>query len=344
LQPWYADDVALRGPASHAAELFHLLCRHGPSIGYFPEPEKCWVICPLSTELQACQVFDDASLPMSYCCGHRYVGRFVSSRVTQDEWLSPIIQKWVTGIERLAAIATRFPHSTYAGIVSCLSAEWQYTCRTVPDVGPSLTPVENTLRTKFLPAILGADSPIDNELRTLLAVESRLEDWLSGTPPSLPPPSTPHLLRQWICWLVPSSAMSPLTSRHTKAVSALQERHIGEPNMTAKLPSTQPSWTGCRRRSRNGWSMSPPSEHCCRPSRTGSLAWNSPRTSGLTASPSNIDGDPPTSPTNATAVLLASCWSTDSTAKEADLLAFATMTCVMNGPTFAALPSPTHES
>ncbi len=44
LQPWYADDFALQGPASRVAELFHLLCRHGPSVGYFPEPEKCWVI------------------------------------------------------------------------------------------------------------------------------------------------------------------------------------------------------------------------------------------------------------------------------------------------------------
>ncbi|KAL7474808.1 hypothetical protein ACHAW6_000764, partial [Cyclotella cf. meneghiniana] len=38
----------------------------------------------------------------------------------------------------------------------------------VPDVGPSLRPVENALLTKFLPAVLGIDGPIDNELRTLL--------------------------------------------------------------------------------------------------------------------------------------------------------------------------------
>jgi hypothetical protein len=47
LQPWYADNFALQGPASRVADLFHMLCHHGPSVGYFPEPEKCWVICPL---------------------------------------------------------------------------------------------------------------------------------------------------------------------------------------------------------------------------------------------------------------------------------------------------------
>ena len=50
LQPWYADDFALQGSASHVVDLFHMLCLHGPSVGYFPEPEKCWVICPPSSE------------------------------------------------------------------------------------------------------------------------------------------------------------------------------------------------------------------------------------------------------------------------------------------------------
>ncbi|KAL7474544.1 hypothetical protein ACHAW6_000516, partial [Cyclotella cf. meneghiniana] len=72
---------------------------------------------------------------------------------------------WVTGIKWPAAIATRFPHSAYAGLILCLSAEWQYICQTIQDVGPSLAPVENAF---FLPAILGVDGPIDDKLKTLL--------------------------------------------------------------------------------------------------------------------------------------------------------------------------------
>ncbi|KAL7474844.1 hypothetical protein ACHAW6_000795 [Cyclotella cf. meneghiniana] len=82
-----------------------------------------------------------------------------------------MIQKWVTGIERLATVATRFPHSAYAGLVLCLSAEWQYICQTIQDVGPSLAPVENALCKKFLPAVLGIDGTIDDELRTCLGNE-----------------------------------------------------------------------------------------------------------------------------------------------------------------------------
>ncbi|KAL7478785.1 hypothetical protein ACHAW6_004562 [Cyclotella cf. meneghiniana] len=166
LQPWYANDFALQGPATSVVKLFHLLCCHG--VGYFPETEKFWVICPQSSKARARQVFDNVSLPVNYCRGRRYVSRFVGSRATRDEWLSSMIQKWVTGIERLVSVMTRFPHSAYAGLVSCLSAEWQYICRTVPDAGPCLMPVEQALSTKFLPVITGFTNPINDKLRTLL--------------------------------------------------------------------------------------------------------------------------------------------------------------------------------
>ncbi|KAL7475109.1 hypothetical protein ACHAW6_001041, partial [Cyclotella cf. meneghiniana] len=145
--------LCLPRPSLSRHEAFHLLRRHSPSVGYFPEMEKCWVICPLSSEAHVRQIFDDYSLPINYCLGRRYVGGFVGSQATRDKWLSPMVQKWVMGIKRLAAVATRFPHSAYAGLVSCLSAEWQYICRTVPEDGPSLTPVEKALLMKFLPAI-----------------------------------------------------------------------------------------------------------------------------------------------------------------------------------------------
>ena len=71
---------------------------------------------------------------------------------------------------KLAAIATHFPHSAYAGLVSCLAAEWQYVCRIVPNIRPLLAPIEHALRTKFLPAVIGPGIEIDDELRNLLAL------------------------------------------------------------------------------------------------------------------------------------------------------------------------------
>ena len=80
-----------------------------------------------------------------------------------------MIQKWVKGIERLSAAATRFPCSSYMGLVSCLSTEWQYICQMVPDIGPMLMLVITALHTKFLPAVFGIKGPIDDKFRTLLS-------------------------------------------------------------------------------------------------------------------------------------------------------------------------------
>ncbi|KAL7475859.1 hypothetical protein ACHAW6_001758 [Cyclotella cf. meneghiniana] len=88
-----------------------------------------------------------------------------------------MIQKWVMGIEQLAVIATRFPHSAYAGLVLCLNAEWQNICQTVPDVGPSLTPVENALARSSCLQFFASKDPLTTNSEHSLEMELRPEDW-----------------------------------------------------------------------------------------------------------------------------------------------------------------------
>ncbi|KAL7477593.1 hypothetical protein ACHAW6_004462 [Cyclotella cf. meneghiniana] len=85
-------------------------------------------------------------------------------------WLRPKIESWVQGVNKLAAIATRFPHSAYVGLVSCLATEWQYACRVIPDIGPLLAPIKHAIRTTFLPAVIGPNIEIDDDLQNLLAL------------------------------------------------------------------------------------------------------------------------------------------------------------------------------
>ncbi|KAL7475011.1 hypothetical protein ACHAW6_000948, partial [Cyclotella cf. meneghiniana] len=116
------------------------------------------------------KIFQDASLPVKFSRGQCYVGGFIGSTASLINWLRPMIDSWVHGVNSLASIASRFLHSVYAGLVSCLAAEWQYLCNIVPDIGPLLAPIEDALRTKFLPAILGPDIKIDDDLRNLLTL------------------------------------------------------------------------------------------------------------------------------------------------------------------------------
>ena len=81
-----------------------------------------------------------------------------------------MIQKWIAGVKKLARVAKRYPQSAYAGMVNYLQAKWQYLCHVQPGVGPHLIPpVEEALRAKFIPALLGTDDPISDEFNLLHA-------------------------------------------------------------------------------------------------------------------------------------------------------------------------------
>ena len=79
LQPWYADDAAMQGPPDQVAACFKLLCKIGPMIGYFPEPEKSFAICPVAAETEVKTIFLAEGLAVQTCRGHGYVGGYVGS-------------------------------------------------------------------------------------------------------------------------------------------------------------------------------------------------------------------------------------------------------------------------
>ena len=132
-------------------KVFKQLIAKGPSVGYFPEPEKSWHICPKEQEDAARAAFEEAGVPVNFCRGKRYVGGFVGLEAMLERWIDPKVEKWVAGIEILARIASRFPQTAYAGLVSSLQAKWQYLCRVVPGVERFLGPIETAISAKFIP-------------------------------------------------------------------------------------------------------------------------------------------------------------------------------------------------
>ncbi|KAL7461468.1 hypothetical protein ACHAXS_001898, partial [Conticribra weissflogii] len=170
MQPWYADDLALLARHHSNARCLKLLTAKGPFFGYYPNPGKSWHICDEDDEDEARAAFEAAGLDVQFTRGQRYVGGFIGSDTTRKDWLAPKIQEWVDGVKTLAAVATRFPQTAYAGMASSLQAEWQYVCRVVPGIAQALAPVEAAIRSDFLPALFGGTTPmsIDDDFRRLL--------------------------------------------------------------------------------------------------------------------------------------------------------------------------------
>jgi len=171
VQPWYADDAAMAGPASKVRKAMMLLQKWGPARGYFPEPAKSIVVCD-KTQWERCKSFV-GEFNFTYTEGHRYVGGFLGPDVARRDWLDPQIQKWVRSVKALAKVARRYPQTAYTGLAKSLQSEWMYLQRVTAGVEDAFAPIEKALVEDFLPALLGATREEVASLRPLLALSAR---------------------------------------------------------------------------------------------------------------------------------------------------------------------------
>ena len=100
------------------------VARIGPSVGYHPEPDKMWGICPRRDEEAIRAQFDAKGVPIKLCRGKKIVGGYVGSEAMKERWLKPKVAAWVKGVDALTMVARKYPQSAYYGFVNCLQAEW----------------------------------------------------------------------------------------------------------------------------------------------------------------------------------------------------------------------------
>ena len=82
-------------------------------------------------------------------------------------------KKWVVQIETLSKIAAFEPHTAYVAFTSCIRHRYTYYMRTIPNIAQLLEPLEQAIKTKFLPALLEGRYVTDDE-RKLLSLLARL--------------------------------------------------------------------------------------------------------------------------------------------------------------------------
>ena len=117
-----------------------------------------------------------------YIQGHtnpHHKGRQATSRnssgylVVITEFVKAKVKNWSLELEQLASIANTQPHAAFSVLTHGLASRWVYVARTIPNIGHLLQPLEELLRTKFIPSLTGRAAPSDLE-RELLALPARL--------------------------------------------------------------------------------------------------------------------------------------------------------------------------
>jgi hypothetical protein len=164
-QPWYANGAGAGGKFVDIRQYFLWLQEISSSYGYFPEPDKSILIVKDHNNEQAKAYFED--LGFKVVRGSRYLGGFLGKASAQQTWVVKQTEKWADAVGELSMVAERYPQAAYAGLTRSLQQEWQFLQRVTDGLSLEFTEIEQALRSKFLPALFGNESALDDTRRQL---------------------------------------------------------------------------------------------------------------------------------------------------------------------------------
>ena len=102
----------------------------------------------------------------------KHLGAALGSEEFKQEFVSSKVDTWVSEITQLAEIAKQEPQAAYAAFTQRLRHRWTYVMRTVADISQLLHPMEEAIKTIFIPALVGQN--VNEDERALISLPPRL--------------------------------------------------------------------------------------------------------------------------------------------------------------------------
>ena len=85
----------------------------------------------------------------------KHLGACLGSVSSKDEFITSKVDGWINHLENLSQFAKSDPHAAYAAFTYGFQLKWKYVQRTVPDIDKLFQPLEDYIRNKFIPALIG---------------------------------------------------------------------------------------------------------------------------------------------------------------------------------------------
>ena len=168
-QVWFADDGTGADKVDALRKWWDMLLEKGPSYGYFPKAAKTWLIVKEDKLEEAKHMFKDTGVKIT-SDGMRHLGAAIGSKDFKDSYVLQKIQEWIDSVERLAKIAVTEPQTAFSAFIERLQSRWVFMVRTIPDLAKAMQPLEDAIRQKFIPALLGRTvNDLERELFSLPA-------------------------------------------------------------------------------------------------------------------------------------------------------------------------------
>ena len=169
-QFWYADDSLCISNLKCVLYWMELLIREGPTNGYYPEPEKSYILLSSKFTEVANELFSPYGVTVTE--GSRVLGGFVGSQLETDAWGKNKIESWMKSIHILSDVALKQPQAAYVAVSKSLQNEWSYMQRVFPDCEELFSPLCQSLINKFFPALTG--NPINEQEYNILEKPIRM--------------------------------------------------------------------------------------------------------------------------------------------------------------------------
>lgn len=132
-----------------------ILNEKGPQFGYFPKPSKTVLIVKNADEFRSAQeIFSGTGVKIT-TSGERHLGAVIGSPEFRSEYICNKVEKWVQDVIQLAEIAVDEPQLAYSAYTKALSMRWCFLQRTIPNCKEFFDPLEEAIRDKLIPAIVG---------------------------------------------------------------------------------------------------------------------------------------------------------------------------------------------
>ena len=138
------------------------LSEQGPSLGYFPNASKTWIVVKPEHLDAATQEFANSGINVT-SCGRPYLGAAIGSEEYCNKFVRSKIEEWSANISTLSDIAKTQPHAAYSAFTHGLASKWTYLCRVQPSITESLKPIDNLLRAELIPALTNRPPPSHQE-------------------------------------------------------------------------------------------------------------------------------------------------------------------------------------
>jgi hypothetical protein len=169
-QIWYADDAQATGKLSALRKWWDMLVERGPGYGYHVNAMKTILVVKHSFKEDADLIFSGTGIKLSE--GARDLGGVIGSEDFSTHFVSKKVSSFCEEMELLSHFAVSSPHAAHAAFVHGLRHRWLFLQRTIPNISYLFQPLEDIIREKFIPALLGGQLVSEAE-RLMLSLPGR---------------------------------------------------------------------------------------------------------------------------------------------------------------------------